>query len=796
MIGRNFPKARENQSQFIPHLISSTNVYDGLEDAGMENLIRSESKLVRNQTAIRWLCNAQGLQKATIEKFHLGIAEDFNLADGRVCSNALCVPLIGCDGRPKRRRVYFNIPEVTINPKSTTTWSQGSPLVCYSSKISGKKRIFICNCLKDLWWLDQAANDSNELTDVLFVASTHDGTVPEEFNISGFWSQFEEIYFSHISNEIGNHTAENLRKICFADVRSVMLPEGFISWTEFFLAGGRVKQLTELLAVAKPLSSELAANEITSLESLGEFPIDPVNCNGAYVNGNLYYPYRVERREIEKIKHRDGSVSENVVTSYQTKVVRSDGVILDIGYLPAPRGTPVSERVLALSDGTRIDQIPRPNLYASWHLESITNFIKHGQSGKGISHRPLQEILVDLESHFQRSIWLPFEEDYTILGLYTALSFVYNVFEAVPLLMVCGPKGSAKSDLGSAIQTVAFNAMTLGQGTAASAIRVMNESRGLIVWDDLEAIAAKGENDAFSDIHQMLKLSYKKKTSKKAITGRNGQTTMFDFYGPKVVNNTQGVDAILGSRMVAIQTKKLPPEMRGKWNLDGSDPESTFALRNELHVWGMSTAAEIDRQYRLLLPNMRGDRKDEILLPLRTIAELSGDERTIKRLELARLCEELNQVDSLEPLDLLEKAVKNCIVCGYTKEIALPHIQLQIALIIEGNRNVVVKTDVHFWLQAQWIGNSMDSYGFKEKDVRVRRARLYGKETRIYQLRTEFVHETLNELFLKQGSPLPTNAKEPFDFCRNLFCSDCPFITICDKTVPGLKPSKNKRFIH
>lgn len=38
----------------------------------------------------------------------------------------------------------------------------------------------------------------------------------------------------------------------------------------------------------------------------------------------------------------------------------------------------------------------------------------------------------------------------------------------------------------------------------------------------------------------MLKLSYKKGTGRKAITDKNGKTTIFDFYGPKVVNNTRG----------------------------------------------------------------------------------------------------------------------------------------------------------------------------------------------------------------------------------------------------------------
>lgn len=793
-LAKDSSKNFEGSTQFVPRLVLDSNATGELEDAGLENLARSKRKLLKNPAAINWLCKVLGLSTAIIERFHLGIAEPFNLKDGRVCSNALSVPIIGRDGRPKKRRIHYNIPRVTLNPKSDAGWGWGVPLIYYSDNAVEKERLFVCGDVKDLWRLVQIALDSDAFDDVLFITGTHGGIIPEEFNDTEFWWQFEKVYFGHSPNETGNRIAENLRKICFADVRRVFFSEDSADWTDFFSSSDTAEQLVKMLDEAKPMScGKLSSASSPAEQALGEFAIDPVNCNGAYVGGYMYYPYRVEKREIERITHRDGSVTESVVASYHTKVVRSDGAVLDIGYLPAPRGTPTSERVLALSDGTRIDQAPRPNLYATWHLDSITDFIRRVAKGGKAPHRPLREILDDLEFHFRRSVWLPFEEDYAILALYTALSFVYNVFEAVPLLMVCGPKGTGKTDLGSAIEAVAFNAKTLGQGTAASAVRMLHESRGLIIWDDLEGIAARRETDAFSDVHQMLKLSYKKKTSKKAITARNGQTTMFDFYGPKVINNTQGVDSILGSRMVTVQTKKLPAEMRGKWDLAGSEPELTFALRNELHIWGMCAADEIDELYCRLLPENRGDRKDEILVPLRAIAELSGDERLIERLEQAQQREDPSQTAPVEPVDLLEEALKTCIAEGYTDEVALPHVQLQIAVAVALNRGRATTTQISFWLQAQWVGNSMDSYCFKEKAVRVRRARLHGKETRIYKLREQFVEKILDGLSSPNEISAARKSKHPFDFCVKITCPDCPFISICEETVPGLKAAKNKR---
>jgi hypothetical protein len=59
------------------------------------------------------------------------------------------------------------------------------------------------------------------------------------------------------------------------------------------------------------------------------------------------------------------------VTSYITKVVRSDGTVLDIVRLAAPRGTPRERQVLALTDGTRIEKEPQLSHYATWELDSI-----------------------------------------------------------------------------------------------------------------------------------------------------------------------------------------------------------------------------------------------------------------------------------------------------------------------------------------------------------------------------------------------------------------------------------------
>jgi hypothetical protein len=785
---------------------------NGIGNANPANLARSQNKLKRNQTVVKWLREALGLTDATVRKFYLGLSEPLRLSSRQICTDALTVPLIACDGEPKKKRIYNSIPLVTVNAASDG-WNSGKAIVYYSADVRTKKRVFVCSDLKQLWLLDQISSavavsaGIHSLSDILFVAATGTAEIPEEFTSPEFWADFEEVYFGHDRGEAGDKAATGLRNFCFSDVKRVVVPEGSSTWTEFFLAGGAddavaAVRFTALLEGARSMSSgiEPGIGELDSM--LGEFAVDSVNCNGGYVRGFMYYPYQVEKREIERITHRGGSVTETVVSSYQTKIVRSDGTILDVGYLPAPRGCNLRERVLALSDGTRVSAVPSPNLYASWQLESILTFIRHLQSGKKAPHRPLREILGDLENHFRRSIWLPDRDDYTVLALYTALSFVYNVFEAIPLLLIRGAKGTGKTELGLAIEAVAFNSVILGQATASSAVRVAHESRGLIVWDDLENIAgagdALGEKNLFTDKHQMLKLSYKKKTSKKTVTDRGGKTTVLDFYGPKVINNTGGVDSILGSRMISIRTGQIPFELRGGNHLPGSDPDFTYALRNELHIWGMSRAAEIDRRYRKLLPECRSERNDEIFLPLRVISELSGNREIIEKLQNAAEQNFLSDIVPIEPIELLKESLETCIAAGYSDEVSLPHIQLQMAALGRGKYRFATIAAVSAannlsWSQSQWIGTALDGCAFKDKRAKVSRRRLHGKETRIYKLDAEFVNNVYDRQKSKQEEQLGVKKKDPFQFCERVECRLCPFTHVCEETVPWLKKAKNRR---
>jgi hypothetical protein len=276
-------------------------------------------------------------------------------------------------------------------------------------------------------------------------------------------------------------------------------------------------------------------------------------------DGYLYYAVQILNRALDVVAGESGSRVSRDLERLETVVVRSDRTIHSAVVTAAPKGTKEKDRVMRLTDGTLIDREPQPNKYGTWSWISIKAYLE-GQS----KVRELGEILRDVMTHLKTSVWLPHEEDYSILTLIVPVTFAQAVFDTVPLVMVNGPTGSGKSEMGRAMAMICSNAYVCGQSSAAAIARFIDESRGFVVLDDMEGIGGRGGQ--FSELVQALKLSYNKATAVKLWTDiKTMRTQLLDFYGVKMINNTRGVGEILGSRMLKIQTRKIPESLRDEF---------------------------------------------------------------------------------------------------------------------------------------------------------------------------------------------------------------------------------------
>jgi hypothetical protein len=245
----------------------------------------------------------------------------------------------------------------------------------------------------------------------------------------------------------------------------------------------------------------------------------------------------------------------------------------------------------------------------------------------------LEAIVEDVLAVLKQTVWLPYVEDYAILALTVPVTYLRSVFESVPLLLLNGPAASGKTLTGNAMAKLCANGTVIGQVSAASAIRLIDKTRGFVVIDDVKSIAAKSGKDAqMSEFMQALKVSYNQQTAIKVwMDTKTMRPEKLNLFGVKMLINPVDTDPILGSQMIRIQTRLIPPGTQAPVSQVSSQDLSK--LRNELQVWAFESVQTVEQVYREIYAR-RTDRMAEIAAPLRTIAQICGDPEITAKLEV------------------------------------------------------------------------------------------------------------------------------------------------------------------
>jgi hypothetical protein len=723
-------------------------------------------RLRENVQALRFLSEL-GIQTQTVEYFGLGLSAPYtNRKDNQEQSDALVYPLRAQGGHFVGRYGYVNIPGVTKNPVGQGTWIAGEPRTYYSGMVDGRRSVFVCGGPIDLWRNWQELRHTALADDLLLISSTTSGAFPRSWVDPVFWSGWEVVYFGHGRGETNEQVVAKLSEMIGREARRVPVPEWFSDgWADFRRSDGRSEDFARLLQEAPVVAVKGQPDEGQPL-GYGRFPYQPLNIDGAYHNGYLYYTAQVLRREVDIQRNDRGEDVVADVERLETVVIRSDRTVHTSRHVPAPRGTRERDRILRLSDGTLIDREPQPNKYGTWSWSSIGSYLEGTSKA-----RPLAEILSDIGAHLRSSVWLPFDDDYAILTLVVPVTYTQRVFDSVPLLFLNGPPGSGKSETGRAMARVCANAYVCGQSSAASIARFIDESKGFVVLDDLEVIGEKGGE--FGELAQALKLSYNKTTAVKLWTDvRTMRTQLLDFYGVKMINNTRGVDAILGSRMLRIQARKVPEALKAEFVARVPAPDSELAsLRDELHTWAFDNVAEVEREYRAI--SSKGtDRAEEITAPLRVIASLTRDVGLKSQLERALARQQQRQVDLGNPGEVMRESLKRLVVQGYDT-VSITHLVLEMRDLVAQDHGRPLTRDVAEWACPEWVGRALRREGLIDfTSPSAKRARVWGANLRFYPVASKFIAQ-VKEAFSNDGVEVTVGLKRPQEFCGN--CESCPY---------------------
>ena len=734
------------------------------------------SRLKSNQRAMHYLAS-RSLKLATIEEFKLGLSTPYTNSEGITSSDALVFPMRCEDGSFISTNGYYCIPDVTENPTDRNGWMKGAPQVYFTHAYRKQKKIFVCEGVKDAWVVYQNLKENNLLQDILVCSGTHGSSIPDVMRSEGFWSRFEKIYLGHDHDSAGDRMAEKLSELILKDCYRVKCPASYApakysadgtikpdsewgaDWTDFFKADSCIEEFLSLLN-----DSPICATKIDFAEGSnnflaeGRFNVAPVDINGAYINERMYYPVQTLVRKKEIDEYGVEYFSER----YETVVVRSDATVHKAIKSPAPRGTPDSERVIRLSDGTLIRSEPKPNDFCTWKWSNIEAYIN-----RKVKVRSTRDIFDDVYNTLKKAVWLPVKEDYVILSLTVLATYVQNVFESVPILFLNGQAGTGKSQTGIIMAKLSCNGSVIGQVSAATAARHIDAARGFVVFDDLEGVASKGGKDGgqFSELVQALKVSYNKNTAEKIWTDvKTMKTERLNFFGIKLISNTSGADDILSTRMLRIQTRHMPDSEKGTIKkLNATDFTKIEALRQELHSWGFMKCAEIEEQASRF--NEKSGRFDEIALPLRVIAKMVSDECS-KELEVALSKQRTVVIETSDPVETLKEAVKNLIKEGFIR-FTVTQVILELRTLLDENFGADMTNSIPEWQRPEWVGRQLRTLGLLDS-IDLGRTTFYGKRLKVMQFNDHAINEVIEEL----GATIELQ-KDPFDFCKG--CSSCPY---------------------
>jgi hypothetical protein len=726
-----------------------------------------KKRLRDNKQAIQYLTN-RGLTLDTIDYFGLGLSTPYySKKAGREQADALMYPLRGRDGKFHNKYGYYNIPNVTLNPLENNSWITGDARTYYADSTVGKKLVFICQSPMDLWRHWQSLKGASFGADFLLISSTSDSVFPEEWKEQPFWAGWETIFLGHDNDPAGEQLTCQLAELIGRDSRRVRVPTYFgRNWTEFWQGGADVSEFTSLVRDAPVFSLKVQGYD-EEAQGYGRFAYKPININGAFHNGHLYYAVQILNRAVDVIASDQGKNVARDVERLETVVIRSDRTIHSAVSPPAPKGTLEKDRVMRLTDGTLIDKEPRPNKYGTWSWPSIQAYL----DGKS-KVRKLIEILREVKAYLKCSVWLPHEEDYTLLTLIVPVTFAQAIFDSVPLLLVNGPPGSGKSELGRAMARICSNAYVCGQSSAAAIARFIDESRGFVVLDDMEGIGGRGGQ--FSELVQALKLSYNKATAVKLWTDmKSMRTELLDFYGVKMINNTRGTGEILGSRMLRIQTRRIPDDIKREFGgLLPTESQKLIRVRDELHSWTFDNVRRIEHEYRSLYPKTP-DRADEITAPLRVMASLADDQELSSKLEVALRRQNQSRLRLNDAAEILSEALKNIIAQGYDV-ISTTHVVLEIRRLVEQSDNASADHNLD-WVRPEWVGRRLRTLGILDEDPSsLRRIRVHGLNLRFYPFKQSYLLK-VRKWFEQHNTEISLGVKHPTDFCGD--CRGCPYST-------------------
>jgi hypothetical protein len=293
----------------------------------------------------------------------------------------------------------------------------------------------------------------------------------------------------------------------------------------------------------------------------------------------------------------------------QAAIVRSDGNLLpytlqaiqDENFYPLP----------STMDPKTHELIP-PSVLARWSPQSLKDFL-----GAPTPRRTAAEVYQALTGYLQRFVYHNDRRVLELVALCTMASYVHSVFEALPLLLITGERGTGKTRLVEIVSELGFNGKLRGSLTSAALSREAPRDQPLLCIDEAEEL---GNGHRHQETCRLLRLMYRRSGTRE-VCGPGGTSQVFHLFCPVILVNIVGVDDALRDRTIEVQTvrRKRPVERFLLHQQHGMLQQ----LRDELYCFACTYAGQVYKAY-LEFPSVSdiSDRNEELWLPIFVLAKV------------------------------------------------------------------------------------------------------------------------------------------------------------------------------
>jgi hypothetical protein len=231
------------------------------------------------------------------------------------------------------------------------------------------------------------------------------------------------------------------------------------------------------------------------------------------------------------------------------------------------------------------------------------------------------ELLEAIEALLRRFVWLPNENDYTIIALWIVYTHAYDLFNHAPRLALHSPvPGCGKSTLFRILVALVRSGKIWINPTEATVFRDMAATHPTILFDEMDKYLYKNKS-----IHAVLNSGHMQGATVPRTVGEGEEAHVVDFdvFGP-VAFALKGMQlpADLAERSLQINMQKSLTQFE---KLTPDVSPSLDALGKRIAGWAKQNRIAIERAAKMIaLPEAIINRAGDNWVPLFTIADVVG----------------------------------------------------------------------------------------------------------------------------------------------------------------------------